>query len=46
VNNYIIYTAVLSLFALISLIWLVVALFRRSPSRKIAGAIFAAEAGY
>jgi len=44
VNNYIIYTTVLSLFVLISLIWLVVALFRRSPSRKIAGAIFAAEA--
>ena len=42
--NYIIYTTVLSLFVLTSLIWLVVALFRRSPSRKIAGAIFAVEA--
>ncbi|MDP6746770.1 MAG: hypothetical protein QGH37_07075 [Candidatus Poribacteria bacterium] len=43
-SNYIAYTTVPRLIVLVSLIWLVVEPFRRSLSRKNAGAIFAAEA--
>ena len=41
--KYIIYTTVPSLLILGTLVWLIASLIRRSPSRKIASGIFAAE---
>jgi hypothetical protein len=41
--KYIIYTTVPSLLILITVIWLIVALIRKSSSRKLVGSIFAAE---
>ena len=41
--KYILYTTIPSLFILATLIWLMIALVRRSNSRKLAGAVFAVE---
>jgi endo-1,4-beta-xylanase len=41
--KYALYTAVPSLLVLITLIWLIVALIRKSPSRKLVGSVFGVE---